>query len=115
MKRKPTFTTIECKPPYRPPAPPPEVRYGRRVRRDTTADRYLYQDQGCDVSPSCLRCPLERCVYDAPRAKRPSALEPLDDALRRRRSEGATVRSLAKEFGMSRRSVFRSLARTRGE
>jgi hypothetical protein len=23
-------------------------------------------DKGCEVSPSCLRCPLPQCVYDEP-------------------------------------------------
>lgn len=27
-------------------------------------ENYAYEDHGCDVAPSCLRCPLERCKYE---------------------------------------------------
>lgn len=35
-----------------------------RVRVDAFPDDYDYQDTGCDIAPSCLRCPLEFCRYD---------------------------------------------------
>ena len=35
------------------------------VRRDTLPEHTDYRDTGCDLSRSCLRCPLARCKYDA--------------------------------------------------
>ena len=29
-------------------------------------ERYPYRDEGCEVSPSCLKCPLPQCKYDEP-------------------------------------------------
>ena len=33
---------------------------------DVVPERYPYRDEGCEVSPSCLRCPLPQCKYDDP-------------------------------------------------
>lgn len=38
-----------------------------RMRRRGLPEHTNYQDTGCEVSPSCLRCPLAICKYDAPR------------------------------------------------
>ena len=35
------------------------------VRRDSLPEHARYKDTGCELSPSCLRCPLVRCQYDA--------------------------------------------------
>ena len=32
---------------------------------DMLPEHFPYRDDGCDVSPSCLRCPLPRCKYDS--------------------------------------------------
>lgn len=26
----------------------------------------VYTDKGCEISPSCLRCPRDRCIFDEP-------------------------------------------------
>ena len=31
-----------------------------------TPEFYHYEDTGCEISRSCLRCPLSRCKYDDP-------------------------------------------------
>jgi hypothetical protein len=81
------------------------------MRRDALPEHLAYQDGGCDLAPSCLRCPLERCRYDAPGGARRIVRVTRDEALRRRRSEGVTIRALASEFGLTKRTVFRVLAR----
>jgi hypothetical protein len=62
-------------------------------------DFETYQDNGCSVAPSCLRCPLPRCKYDRPttpaetreeRARRWSQM-PRGE---RRRKVGIVVRSM---------------------
>ena len=39
---------------------------GRKVRTDALPEHITYQDTGCELAPSCLTCPLERCQYDDP-------------------------------------------------
>ena len=46
---------------------------------DTVPEFYHYEDTGCEVSRSCLNCPLPRCKYDDPiwfQRQPPVALEP---------------------------------------
>lgn len=86
---------------------------GRRVRLDALPEHLEYRDGGCDLSPTCLRCPLVRCRYDEPGGARALLQTPRDAALRRRRQEGVPIDALAAEFKLSRRSVFRVLAHGR--
>lgn len=86
---------------------------GRKVRIDALPEYLEYRDSGCEVAPSCLRCPLVRCRYDEPGGVRSLLQTTRDEAVRRRRAEGVGIDALAREFGISRRSVFRILARGR--
>ncbi|OGO50024.1 MAG: hypothetical protein A2148_02935, partial [Chloroflexi bacterium RBG_16_68_14] len=86
---------------------------GRKVRIDALPEHVAFRDGGCALAPSCLRCPLERCRYDEPGGARRLFQRPRDEAVRRRRGEGADIDALSAEFGLSRRSVFRILARGR--
>ena len=86
---------------------------GRKVRTDALPEHLEYRDSGCDLAPSCLRCPLVRCRYDEPGGARRLLQEPRDEAVLRRRDEGIAIDAVAQEFGLSRRSVFRILARGR--
>ena len=36
------------------------------VRSDTLPENTRYKDDGCDVSSTCLDCPLPLCKYDDP-------------------------------------------------
>ena len=95
-------------------APTTEVHAnGRKVRSDALPEYLDYRDGGCEMAPSCLRCPLERCRYDAPGGARTLVLGARDEEVRRRRVEGTGIDTLAAAFGLSRRSVFRILARGR--
>ena len=88
---------------------------GRKIRSDALPEHLDYRDSGCELSPSCLRCPLVRCRYDEPGGARKLQQLSRDAAVQVRRQEGAGIAALAAEFGISRRSVFRSLARGRQE
>lgn len=79
------------------------------MRTDALPEHLGYQDGGCEFSLTCLRCPLERCRYEERGASRRLRLTPRDRSLLQRRRDGAEVESLALEFGLSRRSVFRIL------
>ena len=86
---------------------------GRRIRRDALPEHVDFQDRGCELSPSCLRCPLALCRYDQPGGARKIRQDPRDEAICVRHAEGVAIDALASEFSISRRSVFRVLARGR--
>ncbi len=86
---------------------------GRKVRTDALPEHLEYRDSGCDLAPSCLRCPLVRCRYDEPGGARALLQSSRDEAVQRRKEEGVGIDGLAAEFDLSRRSVFRILARRR--
>ena len=80
---------------------------------DALPERYPYRDEGCEVSPSCLRCPLAQCKYDDPdwfqRQKRDERDREIVSALRQ---DGLSVTQAASRFALSQRTVFRILRRT---
>jgi DNA-binding transcriptional ArsR family regulator len=67
-----------------------------------------YQDDGCDLFPSCLHCPLTHCRYDDP--GRQTGKELRNAEMARLRQAGVSVRELAERFGVSRRTVYRTIA-----
>jgi hypothetical protein len=80
------------------------------VRSDTLPENSTYRDDGCDVSPSCLNCPLPVCKFDDPDYLRRSARNARDQAIiETRRREKLSVPALAQMFGVSTRTVHRVL------
>ena len=86
---------------------------GRRTRRDALPEHTQYTDTGCDVHPSCLTCPLVRCRYDEPGGVRKVYSEDRDRAIAGMQREGVPIDAIARRFGVSRRTIFRALARGR--
>ena len=81
---------------------------------DRLDDNDHYQDKGCEVSPSCLRCPLERCIFDEPEGGRHAAQQSRDEEIYGRYlQDGPDIKALALRFGVSRRTVHRAVARRR--
>ena len=74
-----------------------------------------YVDDGCEVSPKCLECPLPLCRYDDPQGFenwRRRAKRTRDRAMILARvNHGTTAEELAKEHGIVPRTVFRILAK----
>ena len=94
----------------------------RRERRDAEPEAdslpeyFSYRDEGCDLSPSCLRCPLPRCRHDEQPLGIHTAKRLRDGELRRsRRLEGKSVSELARTFGVSTRTVQRIIRRSSDE
>ena len=83
------------------------------ARRDALPEHTQYADTGCDVHPRCLTCPLVRCRYDEPGGARKLFSEDRDRAIVSLQREGVPVDAIALRFGVSRRTVFRALARGR--
>jgi len=85
------------------------------VRSDTLPDNDAtnFPDRGCRYSPSCLRCPLVTCVLDSPGWKRFKRAHDNSRAIMRALARGASVDDAAKQYGRSRRSVYRIQQRVR--
>lgn len=85
-------------------------KHGGRLPEDA-----IYRDTGCRISPSCLRCPLPRCIYDEPNPRSAFALLRAEELLVAEkvialRAAGSPVEVIAQEMGRSRRSIYRYLA-----
>jgi hypothetical protein len=87
----------------------------RRARSDALPENTRYADSGCDVHPNCLTCPLVRCRYDEPGGTRRLMSEGRDRSIVALRRAGEDLESIASRFGVSRRTVFRALARDRAQ
>ena len=85
----------------------------RPARRDALPEHTNYNDTGCDVHSSCLTCPLVRCRYDAPGGARRLLSEERDRTIIDLQKQRVAVNAIAQRFGISRRTVFRVLARYR--
>jgi hypothetical protein len=82
----------------------------RKPRIDALPEHLHYTDTGCDLYPSCLRCPLPRCRYDEPGGAGRMLRGGRDAAILRVAHEpGMTIERLAEQFGVSRRTIFRVL------
>jgi hypothetical protein len=69
-----------------------------------------YQDEGCELSKSCLNCPFPSCIYDEPGGKQHLLKGQRDkEIVRLSQKEGKGVKELAAIFGISRRTVQRAL------
>ena len=81
---------------------------------DTVSEYYHYEDTGCEVAPSCLRCPLPQCKYDDPvwfqRHQRMARDLKVWSAMQ---SESLTVEAAAERFSVTVRTVFRIMRRCR--
>lgn len=82
----------------------------RRVRRDALPEELDYRDDGCDIHPHCLTCPLPRCRYDEPGGVRALLNSYRDQQVVTLRREGASVDEIAERYSLSRRTVFRILS-----
>ncbi len=83
---------------------------------DVLPERFPYRDDGCDVYPSCLRCPLPQCKYDDPgwlqRERRKERDKTIMDALKR---DGISISDAASRFSISQRTIFRIIRKSAEE
>ena len=84
------------------------------ARSDALPENVDYVDTGCDLYPSCLKCPLPQCRYEinggATAMLRMGRDASIVAAFKRK---GTTVDDLARMFGLSRRTIFRVLERSK--
>ena len=81
-----------------------------RVRCDALPENFEYQDDGCEVAPACLSCPLERCRYDEFHGLHMARLRARNPQVVALRRDGALIREIMAQFRLSRRQVYRVLA-----
>jgi hypothetical protein len=95
--------------------PLPERRRPNKVDRleDLLPEQIQYRDDGCEVSPSCLTCPLPVCRYEVRGGLAALQRGPRDAELMDAHRKGAGIETLCRQFGLSRRTVFRILAAAR--
>ena len=86
----------------------------RPARRDALPEHTHYVDNGCDLHPNCLTCPLVRCRHDEPGGARRLLSEERDRTILDLQRQRMPVGVIAQRFGVSRRTVFRVFARSRG-
>lgn len=69
-----------------------------------------YKDTGCDLSPSCLDCPFPQCRLEIDeKAERNAEIYELSI------KEDWSINALAREFGLSSRTILRILKKERLE
>jgi len=78
----------------------------------------IERDQGCDLAPYCLKCPLPRCRYDlkwsGDRRSRAARNRRDREILRQRTAAGRGVAELATEFDLSKRTIQRIISTAKG-
>jgi hypothetical protein len=84
-----------------------------RIRFDSLPENTRYRDDGCDISATCLDCPLPRCRYEEPGGLRGVLNHHRDEKMLQMRLTGMSVEDLAVQFGVSRRTVFRIIGSSR--
>jgi hypothetical protein len=81
---------------------------------DATPEFYHYEDTGCEVSNTCLNCPLPQCKHDDPVwFQRNRRLARDFNVLTAIRVESLTVEEAAARFSVTERTIFRILRRCR--
>jgi hypothetical protein len=92
------------------------MREDLELAADRLPDYSDYHDQGCDLSPYCLKCPLPGCRYDVEtQGKRSTRMLRDREILRQRTAAGKSVAGLATEFDLSKRTIQRIIRRLSNE
>ncbi len=79
---------------------------------DALPEQTHYSDNGCEVSASCLECPLPKCKYDDPAWYQAYRRQGRDlQVLSAYREERLSVFEVARRFNVSPRTVHRAIRR----
>ena len=83
-----------------------------RTENDYLPEHHRYRDEGCELAPSCLHCPLPRCIYDEPGGKQERRRRRRNEEIQRLfDSQRKDIDELAQRYGVSRRTIYRILRR----
>lgn len=85
-----------------------------RPQVDEVPEFYPYEDTGCEVSSSCLNCPLPQCKYDDPIWYQKNRRLAKDlKVYTTMQIEQLTVEEAAERFSVTVRTIFRIMRRCR--
>ena len=85
----------------------------RRVRVDALPEHSTYVDDGCEVAPHCLECPLPKCRYEYKQGLLTLRTQARVSRVIELRGLGYTTGAIASAMETSRRAVSRMLAAAR--
>ena len=86
-----------------------------RVRKDMLPDGADYEDTGCELAKSCLRCPFSTCKYDLIAGGRTLSAEDRDREIAvLREKHHVPIALLVHAYGVSLRTVYRALREYNG-
>jgi hypothetical protein len=68
-----------------------------------------YRDEGCELADSCLRCPFTKCEQEEGGGRQRGRKKARDQEVVRLAGEGKSTRELAQIFGVSTRTIQRTL------
>ncbi len=85
----------------------PEIVCEEITQVDLPPEYCRYEDEGCELSGSCLHCPFSHCVYERPSGKRHLLAVMRDREIIRLFHNGKDTAELARMFGVTRRTVQR--------
>ena len=76
---------------------------------DLLPEEFPYEDEGCELAPSCLNCPFPRCLEEEPWGKEKFLKHQRAKRMWQLREEGKSVGEIARIFEVSTRTVQRWL------
>lgn len=79
----------------------------RALRSDALPEGLPYQDDGCELAPRCLSCPLPQCRYDDPDGFVTLRADVRAAKVQNLRREGYPVAGIAEVLDLSVRQVIR--------
>ena len=86
------------------------------IELDLLPEQTQYKDEGCEMSPSCLSCPLARCIFDTPHGKQTLIKRRRDEEMAKLyREKHPAHREMARIFNVSTRTVQRALKNRKSE
>ena len=86
------------------------------VELDLLPEYCRYRDEGCEIAPACLDCPLPECIYEQRGGRQHWVKGQRDEEVARLfANEGKKVEELALMFGVSQRTVQRVLKNIKGD
>ena len=78
-----------------------------RARRDALPEHVNFHDDGCEVAPHCLECPLSACRYELHNGLNSIRAGLRREEIPRLKGMGVGPDAIALRLGISKRSVFR--------
>jgi hypothetical protein len=79
---------------------------------DLLPEEFPYNDEGCELFPSCLDCPFPYCIREEPWGKAKFLKRLRAARMTELKKQGKSVKEIAGTFGVSVRTVQRALRGT---